>query len=344
MLFVSLHAWASSIIVGTTTVNCSTTGVVALSGCYSESAFSANDNLDFYHEFGSALRNSGGTGVNANPTNVQGTSLNGYTTNGNLVEVSLGPNGTTIAMAGPLAGLLGSSAAVPSPNDTTYIGRMDNAFYTYIPPPPRSQFGGWGVPTGDNGEPYYLYAGQFAAPSAPVGYGTSEDAEQHGGLGAYLLGPVLQDGDGADGQMVFTFNTPVQGVGFEISSRSTAFGTPFQAELDAYDVTGALIGSYFISTNGGGGLCYGLLNFSGSPQPCNANVPFIGITEATPEIKKVVIDAVDSHSPLAGFFLADMMVEEASTGAPEPASIFLTGFGLLGALLYSRKRRIKSRA
>ena len=320
----SLGVVAAAVLTGqlyASSISCSFNGGASTSSCYGTGvSFASNDSLNFLSAFGSAQTSA------SNPDNVMTRGqLNAFTNNNLGVSVTLGGGGTTMP-----GGLVEPAAG------TAYITRADNTQYVWA-----SSVASWDGP-GDPGiTPSFIhYAGQFAAPTQEMGLN-----EGSGGWGAALLGPTASNGSAAAAPLVFTFNVPIAGVGFNIStvSASTSFtNTNFRAEIDAYNGN-TFVGSYFLIANGLGGYCSSLLNFQLDPTACN-DAPFIGFATGTNSITKITIDAIDSTGNF-GFFLANMVIQEdfpSGIQTPEPAVLVLTGGGLALLGLWERKRR-KSR-
>lgn len=297
------HLYASS-------VTCSFNGGVTSSTCYGAGvSFFSNDSLNFLTAFGSASR--------APYNEQQNGPLTGTTANGVGVSVSLGPGGT---MPGGLV--------VPAPN-TTYISRIDNTQDVWA-----QNALAWDQPGDPGYTPNFMYyAGHFAAPTH-----TTTLSEASGGWGDYLLGPTAANGKAGNTPLVFTFSTPVSGVGFNISTVSGStddINTNFLAELDAYSGT-TLLGSYFLTANGLGGYCPTVESFISNPSACN-DAPFIGFTSSTRDITSVTVDAIDSTGNF-GFLLANMVANDPDIPAtPEPGEFLLCGSGMLILGLLGRK-------
>jgi hypothetical protein len=294
-------------------------GAGTTSNCYGNGvSFTSNDSLDFYSVFGSA-QTSANNPKNTNST-LGGGPLVGNSVNSDNVSVSLGPASETMH---------DGFNAVQA--DTSYIARIDNVGDWWS----TTRGGGWvAVNTGQtNGKPsptIDAYAGHFNVYSTP---GAIDESQWQG---TYLLGPILQQGGAAYGELVFNFSNPIYGVGFNISTRSNGTAnTNFTAEIDAYNGN-TFIGSYYLTATGSGGIC--ATAKQGPPIACN-DAPFIGIEEALPQITSIRIDAIDSTGNF-GFLLGNMILEDTPPppGAPEPAIAFLTAGGLLAFSILARRR------
>jgi len=298
-------------------ITCSYNGAASTSSCYGTPGVSvaSNDTLSFY-AFGSATQAPLDVSSPASATTVGGVG----------VQVSLGPGG-----------VMPGGMVVPSSGDH-HVTRFDNSQVIYVTDGQGSF--GWDV-SGDpsvlNDPAFFQYAGHFDGPSAPV-----LSTEAAGGWGAFLLGPTNASGLTTSDQMVFTFDRPLSGAGFLISTVSNgAANTNFTAEVDAYNGN-ILLGTYVIQASGLGGICASLQNFS-TPVPCN-DAPFIGFSDPNNTITKLVVDAFDATGN-HGFFLNDFVAQyNGSIGqpAPEPALFGFTGL-CLTALGFASKRRGSSK-
>lgn len=156
---------------------------------------------------------------------------------------------------GPYSGIArtygGVGVTVSSPNAMN-IGRVDNTVYAWDPTY------GWTSPQIVAGYPIYTFNGRFGAPSNPSSAPP---------FGDNLLA-VFASTAVSESEMMLSFDTPIQGVGFRISSR---YNVDFTALLQAYDSTNTLLGSYQIITTGLGGACAGLggPDQGADPVPCN---------------------------------------------------------------------------
>lgn len=298
-------------------ITCSYNGAATTSACYGTLgvSFASNDTLSFYDAFGSATQPPRDVSIPASATTVGGVG----------VQVSLGPGGS---MTGGMV--------VPTTGDH-HMTRFDNSQVIYVTDG-EGNFG-WDVggdPSVLNDPAFFQYAGHFNGPSAPV-----LSTEAAGGWGAFLLGPTNASGLTTSDQMVFTFDRPLSGAGFLISTVSNgAANTDFNAEIDAYNGN-TLIGTYVIQASGLGGICASLQNFS-TPVPCN-DAPFIGFSDPNSTITKLVVDAFDSTGN-HGFFVSDFVAQvNGSQPAPEPAFFGFTGLCLAVFAGFASKRTRSSK-
>lgn len=227
--------------------------------------------------------------------------------------------------------------------------RADNTEYAW-----DASTSQWVLPTVANGfaESINTFMGNFGAPSMPTytgttnqpAYGPDNYPYQFGDpLLAALPGQIASPGPfGGSGpvsspDLVFTFNAPLFGIAFRVSS---AANQNFSAVLDAYDSSNNLLGRYEVDDIGDGGICTTLSNTSG-PVPCNS-APLIQFYDPEGRIANVVLTMNGDPN---GMYVDGISLLSSDVGAPEPKSTILIGAGLiLFALVsrrYSRSRKAK---
>jgi hypothetical protein len=204
----------------------------------------------------------------------------------------------------------------------------------------------WVAPTVGNGfaENINTFMGNFDAPSMPTYAGNNGPAYgpnnypyqfgdpllgavpgQYANPGPFVGLPLL-----TQPIMTFSFNQPLYGVAFRVSSETNP---DFTAVLDAYDSSGDLLGVYQVNDTGDGGICSSLSNASG-PVPCNG-APIMQFYDPEGRIASVVLTLEgDTGEYVDGLSLLDGPQQ---TGAPEPASAALIGGGLIILALASRR-------
>jgi hypothetical protein len=195
----------------------------------------------------------------------------------------------------------GVGVTVSSPNGMN-IGRVDNTVYAW------DAVFGWTSPQIVAGYPIYTFAGHFGAPGTP---GSTPP------FGDNLLG-VFETSAVSDSEMMLSFDSPIQGVAFRISS---TYSVDFTALLQAYDSTNTLLGSYQIVTTGLGGACAGLfaLGSDGNPVPCN-DAPQIQIL--APGMSRLQLTVNDPNGAVIDQLgLVDSAVPEPGTAAGMLAAI-----------------------
>jgi hypothetical protein len=187
--------------------------------------------------------------------------------------------------------------------------------------------GGDWVPASLPANQPYSFGGHFDAP--PDAQPTSAVAP--GSPGDHLLGLAL-DGTplgGSPHDLVVDFSSGVTNVGFRVSSVYDANFTVRVQVFTGLDGTGTMLSDSSFSYTGSGGQCAGLF-VSGTrptPVPCN-DAPFIAALGYNKQAQSVLISTTDAR----GFYVGDLFVSD----APEPASVILSGFGILA--IVARRR------
>jgi hypothetical protein len=133
---------------------------------------------------------------------------------------------------------------------------------------------------------------------------------------------------------------PAYGMWFQIAALGTSKNTLFVAQVQAFDSSGAPIGSYQLTESGSygsGGICSALN--ANSPTPC-ADAPYVGFYDPEGRIKSIYVSVFNPGnltSPI-GFAIDSLLLSE----VPEPAMLLMIGGGLAAIALYGRKRRARS--
>ena len=198
---------------------------------------------------------------------------------------------------------------------------------------------------------YYLWNG------SGWGYYPGGSFAGHFAYGEQLLG--VWDGNE---QLILTFNQPVFGVGFDIST----IGEPnFKATITAYDADGNVLTngmSNLVSTAGSsnGGTCAAIVAIPSGPPPaaqCN-DAPYLGFVLANPSstvyIQRIVITTTEAGNTqsILPFYIGsldtgwlDPSADDGGdpTDTPEPSATLLIGAGLALTAL-ARKFRGAARA
>jgi hypothetical protein len=104
--------------------------------------------------------------------------------------------------------------------------------------------------------------------------------------------------------MTLSFGSPLQYVGFQISS---ATDQNFTGLLTAYNSNHQSLGTYQIVSEGAGGSCPGLSNTSG-PVPCDL-APLIQFYNSAGQIGSIQVTVNDS----SGFFIDELEVAGGSS-------------------------------
>jgi hypothetical protein len=134
------------------------------------------------------------------------------------------------------------------------------------------------------------------------------------------------------GSFVIGSNKVLSTFGFRIATLTNSI---FNVTIDLFGSANGT-GSYeqlTLSNLSGGGNCAGLLTFdphTGTPTPCN-NAPFVYVT-TTSAVRSFSIATTDS----TGFYIDALDVFDP---VPEPATMLITGGGLMTLAYFIRRRR-----
>jgi hypothetical protein len=132
-------------------------------------------------------------------------------------------------------------------------------------------------------------------------------------------------------------------VWFSISSLGGT-NSLFVAEVQGYDSSGDLIGSYQLAESGpygSGGQCLSLE--ANHPMACD-DAPYVGFYDPEGRISSIYISVFNPGNLSApiGFAIDTLEIDPfAEQGVPEPAVLLMSGSGLAAIALYSRKRRAR---
>jgi hypothetical protein len=161
----------------------------------------------------------------------------------------------------------------------------------------------------------------------PGHFNSIPNADAGASYGDHLVGFAA-----AQGPLLIQFSSPIDMVGFYISSKNDS---GVDATIKAYNVLNPTtsdipILSYRVTdTTGGGANCVGLS--LKPPVPCN-DAPYLAVGGANGQFMSVVISTTDTN----GFYIDELFLG-APTDVPEPASVFLIGGGLVLVGVVSRK-------
>jgi hypothetical protein len=236
-----------------------------------------------------------------------------------------GPMGSNMGGLGP-ASLSGIDGNWPAPAGTTLNAAINgNAFQiTSNDQLTRADNTEWvwsgaqWIPSSFANADNEYFAGHFGAPTTPF------DSP----YGDNLLGALAPDGSNNGVPAInLTFSQGLQYIAFQVSS---AVNSNFTAELIAFDSMGQKLGTYRISSTGGGGFCAGLTSVA--PQPCD-DAPLIQFFDPTTPIRSVELLMLTDSS---GLFIDQLDVSP----APEPFTFLYVASSLL-ILWAARKRLIR---
>jgi hypothetical protein len=185
---------------------------------------------------------------------------------------------------------------------------------------------GWTAPPA--GLSPYKFTGNFD--SAPdTGFTTSGVGLTLNSYGEGLLGSYNA------GSFVIGTNYLLSSFGFRIASiTNMTFDVTIQL-FGSTDGSGTPLQTLSLSSLTGGGNCSSLSPASGAPVPCNT-APFLFIS-ATGLVHSFSIATNDP----TGFYIDDLDLSGSTT--PEPATMLITGGGLLALAYVIRRRRVTAR-
>jgi hypothetical protein len=251
------------------------------------------------------------------------------TSSGGLAEATTGRYQVDNVTAQNLNGTESNdSIVVSSPlSSGALLEREDNTVYGW-----DSTNNSWQIPSSFMYETIHTFAGNFNAPSYPTStapYGPNNYPYQ---FGDPLLGDVPSAGSSATTNPTVTmkFADSLYGIAFEVSSASAQ---NFIATLDAYDVSGNLIGVYQVNSTGTGGTCAGLSTLSPNPTPCN-DAATIEFYDPQGRIKSVALTVNDT----SGLFIDTL--ELATISTPEPDTAPLIGIGLIVLAMVAKRTSV----